>query len=89
MKDAKHNGGVVGVRKLTAGCDGETTAVGDLVVQPAFRVAGRLTVLPDRGVFELLMLRPVRRQLRDDHIEGRFGVLECKRHSDDDRLKLS
>jgi len=31
MEDAKHNGGVVGVRKLTAGRDGETTAVGDLV----------------------------------------------------------
>ena len=44
MKDAKRNGGVAGARKFTAGRDGETTMLGDLTVQPAFRVAGRLAL---------------------------------------------
>lgn len=42
MKDAATNGGVASVRKIRAGRDGETTAIGNLVVQPAFRIAGRL-----------------------------------------------
>ena len=42
MKDAKRNGGVASVKKLTAGRDGETTMAGELAVQPAFRIAGRL-----------------------------------------------
>ena len=42
MKDAATNGGVASVRKIKAGRDGETTAMGDLAAQPAFRVAGRL-----------------------------------------------
>jgi len=42
MKDAKQNGGVAGVRKFRAGRDGETTRVGDLVVEPAFRISGHL-----------------------------------------------
>ena len=44
MKDAKRNGGVAGIRKFSAGRDGETTTLGDLVVLPTFRIAGRLTV---------------------------------------------
>jgi hypothetical protein len=44
MKDASRNGGVATVRKFTAGKDGDTTAVGDLVVEPALRIAGRLAL---------------------------------------------
>src|SRR5262249_39188001 len=42
MKDAQRNGGVVPARKISVGKDGETTQAGDFVVEPAFRVAGRL-----------------------------------------------
>ena len=48
MKDASRNGGVASARKFTAGKDGDTTAVGDLVVEPALRIAGRLA-LADGG----------------------------------------
>jgi hypothetical protein len=44
MKDAKQNGGVAAIRKARAGRDGETSAVGDLIVEPAFRIAGRLVL---------------------------------------------
>jgi hypothetical protein len=44
MKDAQQNGGVASVRKIKAGKDGEITSVGDLVVEPAFRIAGRLVL---------------------------------------------
>lgn len=47
MKDALRNGGVAEVRKFTAGRDGEMTKVGHLVVQPAFRISGRLKVAND------------------------------------------
>jgi hypothetical protein len=42
MKDVQKNGGVATIRRFTAGRDGDTTAVGDLVVGPAFGIAGRL-----------------------------------------------
>ena len=42
MKDAQKNGGVVPARKISVGKDGETTRVGDLLVEPAFRIAGHL-----------------------------------------------
>jgi hypothetical protein len=44
MKDASRNGGVAPARKFTAGKDGDTTTVGDLVVEPALRIAGCLAL---------------------------------------------
>jgi hypothetical protein len=42
MKDAKRNGGVAAIKKFTAGADGETTKLGDLAVNPAYRIIGHL-----------------------------------------------
>jgi hypothetical protein len=44
MRDAKASGGVVPVRKIVAGKDRETTKVGDLIMEPTCRIAGRLVM---------------------------------------------
>lgn len=42
MTEAGANGGVAPARKFTTGADATTTDLGDLLIRPAFRVAGRV-----------------------------------------------
>src|SRR5208337_4776777 len=44
MCEAGANGGVAPVRKFRTGSDGAATELGDLVIKPAFRVAGRVVL---------------------------------------------
>jgi hypothetical protein len=50
MCEARANGGVAPARKCKIGPDGATTDIGDLVLEPAFRVAGKVVLSDGKPV---------------------------------------